>query len=164
MRPRVSCITGQVVKSKFVTTTWWKSSSSDFHISCRGCLAVDTGVERDQTSDYPSCIHSFLFPKVCEALGLHGENLNAHLQSRKSDFEPFDLLVSKFFSDCGSPEAESVIELSTYGKKKVFLAILKPDDATQLLLQRQENLSWTAQPGRAHAVYVFCGFNHLGLP
>jgi hypothetical protein len=92
-------------------------------------------VERDQTSDYPSCIHSFLFPKVCEALGLHDENLNAHLQSRKSDFEPFDLLVSKFFSDCGSPEAESVIELSTYGKKKVFLAILKPDDATQYGLE-----------------------------
>ena len=43
----------------------------------------------------------------------------------------FDLITSKFFSDCGSSDAESVIELSSYGRKKVFLAILKPEDAAQ---------------------------------
>jgi len=121
--------TGQVVKSKFVTTTWWKLSSPDFHVSCRGCLAVNADVGRDQMSDCPLCLHSFLFPMVCEALGVRHPNLSTHLQSLKT--KSFDLITSKFFSDCGSSDAESVIELSSYGRKKVFLAILKPEDAAQ---------------------------------
>jgi hypothetical protein len=66
---------------------------------------------------------------VCEALGLRHQNLSTQLQSRKT--EPFNLMVSKIFSECGSLDAELVIELSVYGKKKVFLAILNPNDAAQ---------------------------------